>query len=123
MHLTRGHGLVLDSPRHDEELALVEFDDSIAEVDGEATAEDQEELVLMRVVMPHELAFELRELDVLAVQLADDPRAPALRELLELLGEVHLLGPDVAHARLPAVSVQRRRVSAVRCNRLLPGMN
>jgi hypothetical protein len=99
--LTCGHGLVFDPPRHDEELAFVEVDGSLAEVDGEASSEDQEELVLLFVVMPHELALELRELDVLAVQLADDPRAPLFRELLEFLGEVHLLGLAVAHARLP----------------------
>ena len=63
--------------------------------------ENQEELVLALVVMPDELAFDLRELHVLAVELTDDPRTPPFRELLELLREVHLVDLAIAHARPP----------------------
>ncbi len=99
MGLGCGHRLVFDAPRNDKELALVEFDDSITKVDGQLATEDEKELVLALVVVPDELAFELRQLHMLAVELADDPRAPAFGELLELLGEVHLVGLAVAHAR------------------------
>ena len=98
-----GHRLVFDAPRNNEELAFVELDDSITKVDGQVAAENQEELVLMLVVMPDELTFDLRELYLLAVELSDDPRAPAFRELLEFLGEVHLLDSTVCHARLPSM--------------------
>ena len=57
MGLFCSHRLVLDSPRNDEKLALVELDDSISEVDGQVATEDEEELVLLLVVMPDELAF------------------------------------------------------------------
>jgi hypothetical protein len=60
-------------------------------MDGEPAAQDEEQLVLALVVVPDELAFELRELDVLTVELADDPGTPTLRELPELLREVDLL--------------------------------
>ena len=51
MRLGCGDRPVFDAPRNDEELAFVQFDDSIAKVDGQVTAEDQEELVLALVVM------------------------------------------------------------------------
>ena len=112
MGLGYGHGLVFDTPRNDQELAFVEFDDSIAKMDGQMAAEDQEELVLALVMMPDELAFELRELHVLAIELADDPRAPAFRELLELFREIDLIGLALAHASPPNGSAfigQQRR--------------
>jgi hypothetical protein len=96
-----GHRLVFDAPRNDEELAFVELDDSIRKVDGQVAAENQEELVLMLMVMPDELTFDLRELYLLAVELSDDPRAPAFRELLKLLREIDLVDLAVAHARPP----------------------
>ena len=84
------HRLVLHAARHDEELALAELDHPVAQVDRETAGEHQEELVLVAVVVPDELALESRELHVLAVQLRDDARAPALGNALELLREVDL---------------------------------
>ena len=76
---------------NDEELARIKRDDALAEMDFEMTLENEKQLVFVLVVVPHELAHELDEPDVLAVELADDARAPVLRELRELLGKVHLL--------------------------------
>lgn len=75
MSFSCGHRFVLDSPRHDEELAFGEFDDSIAEVDFESAVEDEEEFIFLLVMMPDEFAFDLREFDLLTVEFADDPRA------------------------------------------------
>jgi len=82
---------VLDPAWNDEELARIKRDDALAEMDFEMALENEEQLVFVLVVVPHELALELDELHVLAVELADDARTPVLRELPELLGEVYLL--------------------------------
>jgi hypothetical protein len=89
--LPGGDGPVLDAAWHDEELSGIEAHDASSEVDVEVTLHDEEELVFARVMVPDELALELGELDVLTVELADDARAPALRELPQLLDEIHLL--------------------------------
>jgi hypothetical protein len=48
----------------------------------------EEQLVLVLVVMPDELALELHELHVLAVQLADDLRVPMRIEQRQLLARL-----------------------------------
>ena len=100
MGLGFGDRLVFYAARNDEELALVEFDDPVTKMYRQVAVEDQEELVLLLVMVPDELAFEFGELDVLAVELADDTGAPMFSELLEFLGEVHLV-VLAAHARPP----------------------
>ena len=65
---------VLDAARDDDELALVQRQDAVAELHVEPPVHHEEKLVLGVVSMPDELALELDELDVLAVQLADDLR-------------------------------------------------
>jgi hypothetical protein len=86
-----GNGLVLDAAWNDEELPGIEPHDTPSQVDVEVTVDDEEELVFAGVPVPDELTLQLGELDVLTVELADDSRAPALRELPQLLGEIHLL--------------------------------
>ena len=121
MGLGFGDRLVFYAARNDEELALVEFDDPITKMYRQVAVEDQEELVLLLVMVPDELAFELGELDVLAVELADDTGAPAIRELLEFLGEVHLVVLAAAHARPPnaranlAVASRKQQRAVTRC--------
>ena len=75
---------VLDATRHDEEVARLELDMAIAELHAELAAMHEEHLIFVIVMMPHELADELHELDVLAVELTDDLRGPVLRERGEL---------------------------------------
>jgi len=83
--------------------------------------EDQEELVLLLVMVPDELAFKLGELDVLAVQLANDTRAPMFSELLEFLGEVDFVVRAVTHACPPedwdfrAAASTRQQKAVTRC--------
>ncbi len=98
MGLGFGDRLVFYAPRNDEELALVEFDDPVTKMYRQVAVEDQEELVLLLVMVPDELAFELGELDVLAVELANDTGAPMFSELLEFLGEIDLVVLAVTHA-------------------------
>ena len=51
----------------------------------------------MLVVVPGELAFELGEFDMLAVEFTDDSGAPVFSELLEFVDEVHFVVGGVGH--------------------------
>lgn len=106
--------LVFDAPGNDEEFAFVEFHDPVTQMYRQVAAEDQKELVLVFVMVPDKLTFELGELDVLAVELADDMRAPMFGELLEFLGEVHLVVLAVAHVRLPTLELTGRRPATLK---------
>src|SRR6266700_2784512 len=88
-----GHRAVLDSPRHDDELARSELDLSVLELHPKSTAQSEEHLVFMFVVMPDERALELQQLDLLPVELADDLRPPVLGDESELRGETDLFHP------------------------------
>ena len=59
MGLGLGDRLMFYAPRHDEELAFVELDDPVTKMYRQVAMEDQEELVLLLVMVPDELAFEL----------------------------------------------------------------
>ena len=72
---------MLDAARDDEKLAHFESDDAIAEVDVEMSIEDKEQLILILVMMPDELAGQFHDLHVLPVQLTNNARAAQLREL------------------------------------------
>src|SRR5262249_47433164 len=80
----------------------------VPELHAEPPLHDQEQLVLVLVPVPDELAQELHQLDVLAVEFADDPGAPAVGEAGELLGEVDLL-----HRAVPSCSGRGASVIAV----------
>ena len=67
-----GPGTVLDATRHDEELAGAEVDRAIAQLDRQATGEDEEEIVGGRVRVPDELALGLDDLNLVVVELGDD---------------------------------------------------
>jgi hypothetical protein len=84
-------GAVLNAARHDVHVPLTQLDVAIAELDGQAPLEDEEELVGLVVLVPDELSLDLDDLDVVVVQLADDLGAPVLGEQRELLREVDLL--------------------------------
>jgi hypothetical protein len=100
---------MLHAPRHDDELALLQPKITVAQLHQQTAFDHQEELVLLVVLVPDELALQLGQLDLKVVQLAYDARAPALVELRELLRQVDLLDPhrrgSVAAAayRLPSL--------------------
>src|SRR5262245_10624770 len=50
-------------------------------------------------MVPDELAAKLDELDLLAVQLSDDRRAPVLRDQREFFGEIYLVHGSLTHQR------------------------
>src|SRR5207253_2929756 len=88
--------LAYHTPRDDHELPFAHPHLAVAELEQQPALHDEKQLVLQLVMMPHELAFDLDELDVAVVELAHDLRAPVLVELPEFLGQVH-----ATHARRP----------------------
>ena len=81
---------MLDAPGHDEELALFQPDVAIPEFHPESPLDDKEEFIFVVVLVPDKLALEFYQLDVLPVQLPDDPGALVIVEEGELLTQVHL---------------------------------
>ena len=72
-------------------LSLSQLDVAIAQLDGEAAAQHQEEVVGVVVLVPDELALDLHEHELVVVQVADDPGAVGPVEELELLCEIDLV--------------------------------
>ncbi len=82
---------MVDPAGDDDELAWFEGHVPVAEMHDEPAAHHEEELVLVFVAVPDELARELHALDVGLINLADQLRLPRLDDPLELLGEIDLL--------------------------------
>src|SRR5216683_4329499 len=93
--LVVGTGAVFDAARHDDALAGAHLDDAVAEFDAKPALPDHEELVRASMVMPRELAANLDDLDLLAVDRGDGLGSPLLAEERKFLGKVDL----VRHAR------------------------
>jgi hypothetical protein len=55
---------VLDATRHHEDLAWLEFDVTVPEVDRKTAADDKEEAVCLVVLVPDEWAFDLDDLSL-----------------------------------------------------------
>src|SRR5207302_6569815 len=87
---------MFEAPGHDDEFALLDPHLAVAELEQQPAFPHETPLVFAVVVVPHELAFDLDDLDVGVVELADDLRASMLVELPEFLREVH-----ATHARRP----------------------
>ena len=78
---------MLDSAWDDEQLARIQLDIAVAEVDREMPADDQEEVVGLVVLVPYERALDLDDLELVIVDEADDAGAIRLvqqRESVEL---------------------------------------
>ena len=76
--LAFGQRAMLDAPRHDAELARLENDAAIAELDYNLAAPDKEKFILMLVVMPRKDSRESGEFQFLAIQLGNHLRTPML---------------------------------------------
>lgn len=83
-------GPVLDATWHDQELSLLQPNLTIAEVHAEAAVDDEEQLVLMLVVMPDELALEFDQFDLLPVERTDNLRIPVIGKQSQLFPQVDL---------------------------------
>ncbi len=92
-----GNRAVLDTSRHDDEFTFAELYDAVSKLDAKGATQDEKQLVLAVVMMPHELALELDELHFLPIQLADDLGSPVLSNLGKLLCQIYFL-----HLRYPA---------------------
>ena len=88
MRLLVRYGTMLDAARDDEELSLAELDVPVAQLDRQPPLEDEKEIVGVGVRVPDELAFDLPDLDLVVVVVADDPRLEVLVEGRELLREI-----------------------------------
>ena len=85
---------VLDAARHYDEFAFFNPLVVIAELHAEPALDDQKQFVLMLVMMEDELAFELVELQVLAVEFGGDVRLPIFVDLREFLNDVDFVHDD-----------------------------
>jgi hypothetical protein len=85
----QGERTVLRALRHHDELPRAHLPIAVTELHAEPPRHHEKELVLPLVLVPHELAGELDELDVHVIDLADYLRRPAVGEAGELLREIH----------------------------------
>jgi len=78
------------------EVAFVQHDvGAVPIADDEDALADEEELVLLGVAVPDELALDLGDLHELPVCGGDDPRRPVLGEPLEFAIDVQRLSPSI----------------------------
>jgi hypothetical protein len=82
---------VFDPVRNDDELAGAQINRAVSKLEAKAPTHPQKELVLGFVMMPHEGASGLDELDLLAVELSDDLGAPVFGDQSQLFGDVNFL--------------------------------
>ncbi len=75
-----GRRLMLDAPGHAAAFSGIQPRDSIPEVQVQTPRYHQEKLVFLDVRVPDQLPFALGELDVLAIQLANQLWGPVLVE-------------------------------------------
>jgi hypothetical protein len=71
---------MFNAPRNDQELSFLEPNVPIPELHAESALHHEKQLVLVIVMVPHERAQELDQLDLLAIELSGDFRAPVLSE-------------------------------------------
>src|SRR5688572_13210998 len=83
---------MLDTARHDMEVARLQHHLAIAIAHGKRAAMHQEELVLVGMRMEWELAFELGELEILAIRYRDNPRREVLGDGVELVDKMAGVG-------------------------------
>lgn len=100
--------VVIHAARHHIHLAGAQVHRAVAEIDAQATGEDDEGLVGVGVAVPDEVAFDLHQLELVVVHLGDHPGLPAVVEQGELGGEVDRLGCAGGHRCAPVVGLWRQ---------------
>src|SRR3546814_14256620 len=98
---------------HDDELARFDDHVTIAKAHLHPSADDEEKLVLLFVMMPVELAGEFRQLDLEIVDVARDARIPVIVEGREGGGEVHLVGHRHSSGAIALIAKARSEESRV----------
>src|SRR5262249_34452100 len=83
-----GHPPVLNPARYDQEFPFPQLHRAVTELDAEAPADHEKELVLHLVMMPDESPLALDQLHLLPVEFTDDLRAPVLAEPGKLFGKI-----------------------------------
>src|SRR5439155_8922870 len=94
---------MLDAVRDDDELARLDHEIAVSQLHAQPALHDEKQLVLTLVVVPDELARELRELHETVVDLPDDLGTPLILKPAEHLGEIDLA--DVHETRSSTVLV------------------
>ena len=89
--LVGGVRFVLDAGGDDDQLARGNGFLPLPEIHAKSALDDQEHLVGVIVLVPDELARDLDQLDLIAVELADHLGAPMIGEASELLGQIDLI--------------------------------
>ena len=82
---------MLDTARDDEHLAGTELHVAVAELDRQPPAENEEEVIRVVMLVPHEFAQNLDDHELVVVQVADDARAVGTLEQPNLLFQIHFL--------------------------------
>lgn len=82
---------MLDIPWDDDEFAFFDPDMSVPELHAKTAFDNEEQLVFVLMMVPHEFALKLHQLDELTVELANDSGAPMLFQQSELCAEIDLL--------------------------------
>lgn len=74
MYLFVGHGAVLNTTGHDEQLPRAYCDIAVAQPDGQFAADHEEQLIGVVVLVPHEFTMKLYDLDFVVIETGHYPR-------------------------------------------------
>jgi hypothetical protein len=112
-------GPMFDASRNDDEIAFAHFRHAVAKIDGDASAQHEEGLVLALVRMPIELSAEFGDLDLAVVDIADDERMETcLTPPVDRLKNVDLGWGHRSSPSLPGPSPRSRSSAPRRRGRL-----
>jgi hypothetical protein len=78
MRFILGYWTMFNAFGHDEYFTGTERDDSIPQLNVDASAQDKEEIVGLIVLVPNELALHFDYHQIMPVELADDSRLPII---------------------------------------------
>src|SRR3546814_21105636 len=82
---------MLEPLGHDDELAGIQIDVSGSDPHRQATADHQEQFVLMLELVPVELAGEFRELHEGVIEFAREHRGPVIAEATERIAKIDIV--------------------------------
>jgi len=88
MRLVFGHRTVLDSFGDDEQFTWTNGNITLAHADGDATFENEEEIIRVVVRVPDEFTLDLDDHEIVTVELAHDARLPVTVERSELFRKI-----------------------------------